>query len=211
MSIFDNIQEKILANFSEWIQVQDPKSNWTIEDFSYETGVDEVATNPHCWKCVTVNQCWFKNEKVKKPEYFDYSDYSFSEISKSKRGLYHPNCHCREKSINVPKIKDVQILELRNKFNDFFKRKKGIYYGLGYTYKDENEIINAYIEQVKNSFKNGNYSLFKHWEYGFQINIHITVIGKQQFKNEKRSYKTGIFIFPNGKLKIATVFAGGVQ
>lgn len=94
MNAFESIQDKVLANFSEWIQINDPKSNWTIEDFPYETEVDEDATKPHCWKCVTVNQCWFKNENGKKPITFDYSKYSFSEVPKSKRGLYHPNCHC---------------------------------------------------------------------------------------------------------------------
>lgn len=73
MSIFEKVRNKIIANFNEWIQVEDPKSNWTIEDFPYETGVDEKITNPHCWKCVTVNKCWFKNEENKKPNKYDYS------------------------------------------------------------------------------------------------------------------------------------------
>ena len=44
---------------------------------------------PHCVTCTIVNKCWFKDEKDKKPDEFDYSKYP--EIPLEKRGLYHPN------------------------------------------------------------------------------------------------------------------------
>ena len=37
MSIFDDLFNYLLANFSEWIKIEDYKSEWTIEDFPYET------------------------------------------------------------------------------------------------------------------------------------------------------------------------------
>lgn len=105
MGFLDAYKNEIDAHFSEWIKINDSSSGcgWTIEDFPYAVGVDESLTEPHCWKCVSVNQCWFKNEEGKKPKEFDYGNYSFSEISKSKRGLYHPNCHCKKFGVNVPK------------------------------------------------------------------------------------------------------------
>lgn len=69
---------------------------------------------------MTVNNCWFKNEKNKKPDKFDYTQFSFSQIGKSIRGLNHPHCHCKEHSINVPKEKDIELILSKNKINDFF-------------------------------------------------------------------------------------------
>lgn len=209
MTIFEKVSEIAKSIMSEWIEVGDPTNNRTIEDFP--NGVNESNTNRHCWRCVTINRCWFKNEEDKKPKEFDYSKYSINQISLSKRGLYHPNCHDIKKSINVPKEKDIEILELRKKFNDFFKRKKNLFYGIGYSYKDEKDIMNNYIYQVKNLFRYGKYSTFKHWEYGFQINIIITIFGKNEFKNKSHNFKSGLFIYPNGKLKIVTIFAGGIN
>ena len=57
MSLLNNIRETLLADFSDWIKINDGKSGFTIEDFPYATGVDEDVTKPHCALCVTVNNC----------------------------------------------------------------------------------------------------------------------------------------------------------
>jgi len=207
MNVFEQASTNAKALLSDWIQVGDPKNNLTIEDFK-DSGVDESKTNGHCWKCVTVNQCWFKNETGKKPVEFDYSMYSLSQIGISDRGLYHPHCHDKKYPINVPKINEIEILKLRSNFNDFFKRKKHLFYGLGYTNHDEKEIMDYYASEIRKNYRYGNYYLYKHWEYGYQVNINITIHGKDQFKHKFHSFKSGITIYPNGKLKIATIFAG---
>lgn len=79
MKNFEKWEEDIRANFSDWIKVNDKKSKWTLNDFPYKTGVIEEVTKPHCWRCVSVNNCWFKNEENKKPERFDYSNVSYRE------------------------------------------------------------------------------------------------------------------------------------
>ncbi len=71
MGIFDSIQETLTAKFSDWIKINDNKSGFTIEDFPYETGIDEKITKPHCALCVSVNNCYFKNKEDKKPIEFD--------------------------------------------------------------------------------------------------------------------------------------------
>lgn len=207
MNAFEEVSANAKALLSEWIQVCDPNNGLTIEDFK-DIGVDESKTNGHCWKCVTVNRCWFKNEENKKPKHFDYSLYSLSKIPLIKRGLYHPNCHDKEKSINVPKLSQIKVLELRKNFNDFFKRKKNILYSIGYTYKDEKEIIDFIENEVKNKYRFGDYYIYKHWQHGFQINIIITIKGKNEFRNIIHSFKSGYIVYPNGQLKIATIFAG---
>lgn len=113
-------------------------------------------TDPHCWVCVTVNKCWFKNEDNKKPEHFDYSTYSYSSIGKSNRGIYHPFCHCREYAIIVPKINDIGLIIDPLKSNDFFKRKLGWFREMGYKDADKNEFINLLQEKSKDAYRKGN-------------------------------------------------------
>ena len=113
MSIFDNIFGDLLANFSEWIKIEDDQCPYTIQDFPYETGVDELKTIPHCFKCVTVNDCWFKNEKDKKPQELEISNpilNLFLEMN-NQNGLYHPNCHC--KKIAIDNIEDRIYKEIK--------------------------------------------------------------------------------------------------
>lgn len=126
MKSFEDVRDKVLAKFSTWIKIGDPKSTWTIEDFPYETGVDEEITNPHCWKCVTVNQCLFKDEENKKPQEFDYSKYSLIDIPLSKRGLYHPNCHCKKNQIPAPQKEEIKFVIPEGKIDWFYKNKAGL-------------------------------------------------------------------------------------
>lgn len=65
-----NELEKIKNKIGKWIEVKDELNEMTIEDFDYSTGVVGPITNKHCAKCVSVNKCWFVNEKEKKPEPF---------------------------------------------------------------------------------------------------------------------------------------------
>lgn len=208
MQILSNYKDQINAIFSEWIKIIDPKSNWTIEDFSPKTGVIEEVTNPHCWRCVTVNQCWFKNEENKKPIEFDYSTYSYSQIPEKKRGLFHPNCHDKKQGQNVPKVPQIKILDIRAKFNNFFNIKNDIYNKIGYTFRDENDIIKAYIDQVKKNYVSGNYQKFRHDKFGFHINMIIKAESRNRNIVKTIYYKTGLIIYPNGQLRIKTVFAG---
>ena len=44
MGILDEYADLINASFSRWIEVENNQSRWTIEDFSYSTGVEEAVT-----------------------------------------------------------------------------------------------------------------------------------------------------------------------
>ena len=57
-----NTINKYIGN---WIQVDDNKSNITIENYGYDTGIIEGTAGNHCVKCVAVNKCYFKDEKDK--------------------------------------------------------------------------------------------------------------------------------------------------
>lgn len=212
MNIFDTIQKDILARFSSWIQVNDDNTHWTIEDFSYETGVIEEVVKPHCVKCVAVNQCWFKNEEKKKPEVFNYSKYSFDEIPFLKRGLYHPNCHCKEIGINSPHEEKIKIIELDKKMKYAIKDKLGMFEAFGYSRKDEREIAGVIEQLSKQNFCLGNYQKVEITpdmiRFGFKINIPINFPGKGQKRNERYPLKSCYMIFTKGKLKNNTPIGG---
>lgn len=46
MGMLDEYRDKVNTYFSDWIKINDKKSGWTIEDFSYSEGVNEVLTKP---------------------------------------------------------------------------------------------------------------------------------------------------------------------
>ena len=224
MGILDFLKPDLTVFFSDWIKVNDKYSAWTIEDFQYKAEKDKVLTTEekeaklgipkdgvdnHCWKCVTVNNCWFKNEENKKPEYFDYTDYSYKQIAKINRGLYHPHCHCKEKAINVPKLKDISIIDFNNKIKDFFNRKIDWFYKWGYSNKDKEEFEKTFHSLIIENYRYGNYIKEKHTRFGYQINIFIQIRDKKETTNiVYHNIKSAYIIYPNGKLRCVTLVGG---
>lgn len=208
MNVFENVSAMAKSLMSEWVKIGDPKNPETIEDYQDE-GVDEAKTNGHCWKCVTVNQCWFKNEEGKKPKEFDYSKYSFSQIPLSQRsGLYHPNCHDKKVGINVPKLKDLILIGDEGKVNFFFNDKLKWYYSWGFKDSDKNEFIKYIFDLVKSSYRYGNYEVEKHTKYGFQINVFISIEGKENKRNHYYNTWSSYMVFPNGQIRLITLIGG---
>lgn len=212
MDVFEKIRKDILSSLSGWIQVNDNNTNWTIEDFSYETGIIEDLVKPHCVKCVAVNQCWFKNEEFKKPTHFNYSEYSLEEIPFLKRGLYHPNCHCKEVRLNSPKVEQIKIIELAKKMKYAIEDKLGLFESFGYSKKDENEICVIIEKLSKQGYHLGQYEKVitpqDKIKYGFKINIPIDFPGKNEKYGKTYQLKSCYVIFPKVKLKNNTPIGG---
>ena len=209
MKMFEDIRDKVLAKFSTWIKIGDPKSTWTIEDFPYETGVDEKVTNPHCWKCVTVNQCWFKDEGGKKPKEFDYSQYSLIDVSLSKRGPYHPNCHCKKNQMMAPQKENIKFVIPKGKIDWMIKDKGHTLKEMGYYESDFAEAVEIIKNLISEDFVSGNYSLKAHDEKGYRIGFVLEKFpGKNEDFGKFYKLKTGWSIFPNGKLKCNTLIGG---
>lgn len=208
MSIFDDIRDKVSLKLSEWVLISDPRSKWTIEDFPYDTGVDENLTNPHCWRCVTVNQCWFVNKEDKRPQEFDYSQHSIVDIPLAKRGLYHPNCHDQKIKIDTPKETQIKLIIPLGKINWTITDKGHILKEMGYK---EDEFIEA-IDTIKYlttiEFVNGNYTFRIHDKKGYRIGFVLNFPGKHEDYGKIYKLKTGWSIFPNGKLKCNTLIGG---
>ena len=234
MSVFDNMRDKLLSYFntnneisSDWIKINDGSNPWTIEDFPYRIegaqflseeekqkmlGVPEDGVDDHCWKCITVNQCWFKNEDNKKPEEFDYSKYSLIEIPKEIRGLYHPNCHCKKFELKTPNAENIELVIPPDKIDNYlFTKKLGWVNYMGYYENNYQEFLDILYAATKQGYASGNYYCVEHTRRGYKINIDISIPGKNDKLGQIFKVKTNYMIFPNGKLKMNTPLGGWVK
>ena len=208
MNVFEKTREIAKTFFNDWIQICDPKSHWTIEDFPYKSGVDENLTNAHCWKCVTVNQCWFVDKANKRPEEFDYSEYSIAKIPLSKRGLYHPNCHDQKIKIQTPKANQIEFVIPPGKIEWLFNNKSNWLKSMGYTHNYKKLILQNIYDASKTAYSQGNYTLKNHDRYGYKVTLNIDFPGGNNKKFQIYKLKSSYIIFPNGKIKNNTLIGG---
>ncbi len=215
MNIKD-VHDKAVKYFSDWVKINDDKSHWTIEYFHIGEGVNETMSFPHCWKCVTVNHCWFIDQEGLRPQEFDYNKYQVNELL-DKEGLYHPNCHCEKQIIATPKVKDIKIVEKTigkdNVFMDkiigyIIVKKPYWFYDWGYTDEDIQLYADNFKEKVIKEYAKGNYKIFKHDQYGVGINIFIGFPGIKHKQGHVYNIKSGWTVYPNGQLKPNTLIAG---
>ena len=200
----DEIRKK-LAKFTSWFQVVDFENIKTIEDYSLESGVPDEGEAGHCQKCITINRCYFKNEKGKKPEEFDYSN---SFVLPMFRGLYHPFCECVKLGNNAPKIDEIQLISLEGKYKNFFDKKIDWFYAWGYKNEDKELFKKSYEKLIKQAYSEGNYYLRIHDKYGFRINLEITINGIKEKLGHFYKVKAGFTIYPDKKLKCNTIVGG---
>jgi len=203
MNILKGYEDKISGIFSDWIQIKDLENPFTIESFPYSTGVIEIITKPHCANCSSINYCWFKNEESKKPDEFDYTN---SNVSEKDKGLYHPHCHCNKIAIKNPKPEDIKLIIPEGKTDWLIKDKIDWINAMGY--KNNKEFIEILFQKTKESFASGNYKKVIHNQYGFKINIFLSIPGANEKIGKIYKVKTVYMIFPNGKLKNNTLLGG---
>ena len=203
MSLTPEQRKQIDAIFSDWIQIVDKQNPFTIETFPYSTGVIGILTKPHCVPCTAINCCWFKNEKGKKPEEFNYKDIIIKEGDK---GLYHPHCHCKKYAINTPELEDIELIIPEGKVDWLINNKSKWIIAMGYD--DVNEFLNVLYNLTKEAFENGAYACVLHNKFGFKINVDINIPGKGEKSGKIYPLKTAYMIFPNGKLKNNTLLGG---
>lgn len=210
MSMFNEITERIMVNFSDWIQVFDSNNIWTIERFA-KINYNEEIIKPHCVDCTIINLCWFKNEVDKKPKEFDYSNYP--QIPFDKRGLYHPNCHDIKLSISTPSPKNIKIFDLERRMDYLFDKKKDWMISMGYNENDKKEVFQLLESLSKESYCQGNYKNNPPKEkekkkYGFRIRINLNFPGKREKLGRIYQITSSYIVYPNGKLKNNTPIGG---
>ena len=150
MGIFDDL----LGN---WIQIIDDQNEITIENYAYDTGVIEGTAGNHCVKCVAVNKCWFKDERGKKPEKFNYTGINFIDAIAKEifPGLYHFRCHCKEIPVEMGSIDDIQLIIPSGKNNWLFLDKSDWINSMGYEPNDN--FLDVLYGKIKQAYFYGFY------------------------------------------------------
>ncbi len=214
MNMFEEVSEIAMSMMKGWIKIYDPKNQWTIESFA-KANYDETKIKPHCVECTIVNQCWFKDEENKKPEEFDYSKYSVSEIPLEKRGLYHPNCHDRKQKIQSPRPSEIYIFDLERRMDYLFDKKRDWLKTMGYTSEDKQEVFQILERLSMESYCKGEYINNPPEEskkkYGFRIRIKISFPGKREMFGRVFPLTSSYIVYPNGKLKNNTPIGGKIK
>lgn len=193
--------------FADWIQIVDNKSRWTIEDFSYKEGVPEHVEN-HCWKCITVNHCWFANQDDKKPMEFGYDEYTSAQIAPENRGLYHPRCHCEKVALHKPQLNDISLIVTQGKIEFMWKSKTHLFHKWGYSDSEKDFFVEMIANKTKESYITGNYEIEKHDNHGVKINCIFRIPCKNNELGDTVEMWSNWMIFPNGTLKCNTCLGG---
>ncbi|MCI6266233.1 MAG: hypothetical protein MR598_05240 [Erysipelotrichaceae bacterium] len=201
MSIFDDL----LGN---WIQIIDEQNEITIENYGYETGVIEGTTQNHCVKYVAVNNCWFKNEKGKKPEKFSYTGVNIVDtIAKGLfPGLYHYRCHCKEIPIEVVNIDNIKLIVPNGKIDWLFQDKSEWIKSMGYEPNDK--FLKILYDKIKQAYFYGYYEIQNHTNFGVRIKLKVSIEGKGIKIGKTYNLKSSFMVFPNGKIKCNTLIGG---
>ena len=209
MNMFDNIREQVSAGLSDWVQIVDPKSKWTIESFAM-VNYNEELIKPHCVVCTIINNCWFKNEENKRPDEFDYSKYP--EISITKRGLYHPNCHDQKITILAPTPNKIEIFDLERRMDYLFNKKKQWMEAMGYYDEDKIEVFLLLEKLSKEAYCQGDYKnnppVEEKKQFGFRIRLNLPFPGKREKLGRIYQITSSYIVYPNGKLKNNTPIGG---
>lgn len=206
--MFDEINKKL----GKWIQILDSKNDEvTIEDFHYSDGVNGVITMSHCEKCVAINQCWFKDEKEKKPKPYPILGIKFLDdlANEVMPGLYHFRCHCYEFGIITPDEEQIELIVPRGKEEWLFSDKGQWINSLGYFNKEE--FLTMLYSYVKKAYCNGNYNVIEHTKFGLKINLFLLIPGGGTKVGKNYKIKSSFMVFPNGKLKCNTLIGGWWQ
>ncbi len=201
MGVFNNL-------LGDWVEIKDPVNSITIEDFSYESGIDEKSIEGHCVKCTAVNQCWFKNEKGKIPDEMKFSNMEILNmiLKGIVPGLFHPHCHCKKNKIIQPNEKQIELVIPDGKDRWLFSDKKDWILSMGYGLNKE--FLHILEKCIKKAYSQGNYSIREIDKHGVKITVFIDL---PSAKNDNiYKLKSGFTIFPNGKLKCNT-YIGGKQ
>ena len=71
-----------------------------------------------------------------------------------------------------------------------------------------NKSVENFKEQVKESYRMGNYEYEKHEKSGYQINLFLTINGKNEKWGMVYKLKTAFIIFPEGTIRCVTLVGG---
>ena len=151
------------------------------------TAVEDETTRT-CALCVALNDTVFKNDN--KPEY------------------YHPNCKCKIKEYNLQEVKLDFPLKKITEYLFVKPDKRAIMESMGYYPEDAEYIYNLMVQNAKDKFLKGDYSLGLLNDKGQKVNIVLEIKGKGIKKGKTYKIKTGWTAWPYGCLHNNTPHGG---
>ena len=80
---------------------------------------------------------------------------------------------------------------------------------MGYDIIASQQLLEEYCRQAKEKYANGDFTLHELKDYGQIINITITLPNKKYGGYVK--IKSGWIMYPDGEIKLTTVFAGWIE
>lgn len=195
MNTFESIRENVISLFNnnDWVKWIHEGTSPAKTQINKELNLVYGAISNHCAKCMNLNGCCFPRSKV------------------PQRPL-HPKCHCWLMPVsNIPFEANCDL----RKFKEYafihseHSDKKELFESLGYDIIDSQQVLEEYCRQAQEKYANGEFILHKLDAYGQRINIKITLQRKNG--NGNVSFETGWMVYPDGEIKLTTVFAGWIK
>ncbi|MGN1040959.1 MAG: DUF6883 domain-containing protein [Candidatus Fimimonas sp.] len=195
MNVFDKIRDKVLSLFdnSGWIKWIHPKTMPAHTSEMKQQNIEYSKESNHCATCLNLNGCCFPKNNL--PVY-----------------PHHYGCHCRlETATNINFKAECPI----EKFTDYIfdpnknRGKKALFESWGYDKIDAELLQQEYCRQAQKKYAKGEFVLNKLDEQGQRINIEITLPNK--YNGENITFLSGWMVYPDGKIRLATPFAGGLK
>lgn len=195
VNTFESIRENVISFFdnNDWVKWIHEGTNPARTQMEKELNLVYGAISNHCAKCLNLNGCCFPR-------------------SKAPQHPLHPKCHCW--LMPISNIQFEANCDLR-KFEEYAfvhrtkNDKKGLFENLGYGKIDSQKLIDEYCRQAKEKYANGNFILHELKDHGQIINIAITLPNKKD--GGEVTLKSGWMVYPDGKIKLTTVFVGRVK
>lgn len=155
-----------------------------------EQNVEYARNSNHCATCLNLNGCCFPKNKM--PLY-----------------PHHYGCHCYlEPAVNLSFSANCR--EDKFTVNIFNPREPNgkieLFEELGYGIIDVQILIDEYCHQAKEKYSNGEFELGLLDEFGQRININIVIPSKDG--SFSYSFKSGWMVYPDGIIKLVTVYGG---
>ena len=195
LNVFDNIRDKVLSLFNQngWIKWIHEGTMRAYDNEDKKSNIIYASKSKHCAKCLNLNGFCFPQNNM--PDY-----------------PLHYNCHCW--LMPVSNIQFEANCDMR-KFQEYafihkdVNDKKGLFENLGYDIINAPQLLDEYCRQAQEKYANGNFVLHELKDYGQIINITITLPNKKDGGNV--TIKSGWLVYPDGEIKLTTVFAGWIK
>ena len=147
------------------------------------SAIDDEESNT-CALCIALNNTVFHN--TNKPNY------------------YHLKCRCVNTKTKVENFEVIMSMEKITNYLFKNENKLKMMKSMGYSINDSSEIYNLIIAKIKKKFLSNDYILKELNIHGQHIQINYVLKGKSKHANKEFFVHTGLVVWPNGKLRVAT-------